>query len=187
MTTRVLIKDESVARELVARRKALGHDLYDEMWEGVYVVVPAGDLKHGRAQALLLIALGQQTQRLGLVTLGPVNIGEASNYRIPDVAVVQTAGGLDDVYLPTALIVAEVRSPGDDTYEKFGFYHAHGVQEIIVALPAAEQVELWARNPASVGATPDADDNPYFRTEASSVLHLEGCLAWLESALGWRA
>ncbi|MDQ3680552.1 MAG: Uma2 family endonuclease [Actinomycetota bacterium] len=37
----------------------------------------------------------------------------------------------------------EIISPDDETYEKFGFYADHGVEEIIVADPAARSVTIW--------------------------------------------
>ena len=43
-------------------------------------------------------------------------------------------------WVPTAAVVVEVVSPDDETYDKFGFYPAHGVDELIVADPTARTV-----------------------------------------------
>ena len=47
--------------------------------------------------------------------------------------------------MPTAAVVVEVVSPDDETYEKSGFYAAHGVDELIVADPAGRSLseDCW--------------------------------------------
>jgi Uma2 family endonuclease len=50
------------------------------------------------------------------------------------------------VFVPTAAIVVEVLSPGDRTYEKFGFYAGQGVEEIVVADPQQRRIECWRRS-----------------------------------------
>lgn len=45
--------------------------------------------------------------------------------------------------MPTAAIVVEVLSPGDRTFQKLGFYAAHGVEELRVLDPDARTVRLW--------------------------------------------
>ena len=68
------------------------------------------------------------------------NLGEADNYRVPD-------GGLIHVdvvgttYVPTASLVIEVLSPGDESRLKFGHYAAHGVGEVLLADPHTRSVE----------------------------------------------
>jgi Uma2 family endonuclease len=44
------------------------------------------------------------------------------------------------VYLPTAALVLEVVSPGDETWEKLGFYAAHGVEELLIVDPQEKAV-----------------------------------------------
>ena len=53
------------------------------------------------------------------------------------------------MWLPTALIVVEVVSPDDETYQKFEFYFAHGVEELVVADPDSRTVRWWRRGDAS--------------------------------------
>ena len=60
----------------------------------------------------------------GLRALGQFNLGEEGDYRVPDGALVRP--GPDAVYLPTAALVLEIVSPGDETWEKLGFYAARG-------------------------------------------------------------
>ena len=59
---------------------------------------------------------------------GPVNIGLSEHdHRVPDAVVVRER--LDVVWVPTAAMVVEVISPGDETYAKFDFYDARGVEK----------------------------------------------------------
>ena len=44
------------------------------------------------------------------------------------------------VYFPTAALVVEIVSPGDETYEKVPFYAAHGVEEVLVVEPESDNV-----------------------------------------------
>lgn len=76
-----------------------------------------------------------------MVGTGPVNLGHENDYRVPD-------GGLHrgrpiGVFLPTAAVVVEVVSSGDETYDKFGFYAEHGVDELIVADPQQRTIGIW--------------------------------------------
>ena len=84
---------------------------------------------------------------LGLVVSGPVNIGVSENdHRVPDGVVLRDR--TDQVWVPTAAMVVEVRSPGDETYEKFHFYYTRGVEEILVADPAGRDLRLFGRGSA---------------------------------------
>ncbi len=61
-----------VVEDLIAQRRALGQDLYDEVWEGEYHVAPAPRGTHARAQARLLRLLGPPAEVAGLDGGGPV-------------------------------------------------------------------------------------------------------------------
>jgi Uma2 family endonuclease len=41
-------------------------------------------------------------------------------------------------------MVVEIVSPGDETFDQFGFYAGHGVEEILVADPETRTIRLWA-------------------------------------------
>lgn len=52
--------------------------------------------------------------------------------------------GVDlQLYMPTAALVVEVLSPDDETFAKFGFYAARGVQELWVVDPLEHTVRCW--------------------------------------------
>ena len=55
---------------LLARRRALGLDLYDEVGEGEYHVSPAAHAGHGELDQQLAVLLSTPARRAGLVGLG---------------------------------------------------------------------------------------------------------------------
>jgi Uma2 family endonuclease len=48
----------------------------------------------------------------------------------------------DGVYVTRAALVVEVVSTDDETFEKFPFYAAHGVEEVIVVEPASRTARI---------------------------------------------
>ena len=127
-----LIADPAPAefQALLERRRRLGLDRGDEVWEGVLHMVPAPHSAHGKLDRRVARLLDAPAQAAGLEASGPVNIGVAEDYRVPDAALLRS--GPDGVYLPTAALVVEIVSPGDATWDKLPFYAAHGVDELLI-------------------------------------------------------
>jgi len=126
-------------------RQAKDLDGYDEVWEGSYHVPPMARPQQGDIQQQLAVLLYPAVKRAGLWGSGPVNLGVADNFRVPDwLAFRERATTL---YVPTAAIVAEVISPGDESYRKFGFYFARGVEEILIVDPGEHLVAWFHRGP----------------------------------------
>lgn len=124
----------------LARRAELGLDRFDEMREGVYHMVPAPHPRHAAVQARVLAVL-EGAVASPRVAVGPVNIGVADDYRIPDAAVVEAAAlRRGDAFLPGAALVVEVVSPGEDGRGKAGFYAAWGVAELVVVAPDGVEI-----------------------------------------------
>jgi Uma2 family endonuclease len=143
MHTVVLGPRPAELEALIARRKQHGVDLFDEVWEGSYHMVPAAHPSHGYVDRQLAIALDPYASRAGLIGTGPFNLGVTDNYRVPD-------GGFHRalpraVWVATAAVVVEVVSPDDETYAKFGFYFDHGVDELLIADPSERSVSCWVR------------------------------------------
>lgn len=136
------ITEEPEIEAWLERRRALGHDGRDEVWEGVYQVVPHASTRHARIAGQVIIVLEPFARAAGLWSGGEFNLGEdEKNFRVPD-------GGWfdaleDALFARTASVVLEVLSPGDKTFEKFDFYARHGVHEILVADPDARTVRCW--------------------------------------------
>jgi Uma2 family endonuclease len=131
-----------VMDEVLARRKALGQDRMDEVWEGVYHMAPLPYPWHAVIQAQLIALLTPAARRQGWVALGPFNLGEEDNYRCPDAGVVETVPV--DLYMPTALVVVEIVSPNDETFAKFDFYWDHQVEELLT-IERPQKVTWWER------------------------------------------
>lgn len=130
--------------QLIERRKRLGLDLYDEIWEGVYHMAPAPRDRHGDLDQQLAEILGPLGRRAGLLARGPFNLGGPDDFRVPDRGLHRTVPGPDAVYLATAAMVVEIVSPGDETYDKLPFYAAHRVEEVLVVDPSERVVRLMA-------------------------------------------
>ena len=63
--------------------------------------------------------------------------------------------GVDD----TAELVVELRSPGDESYEKLPWYAGRGVTEMLIVDPATRTFELYRnrRRCSGVRSSPDED------------------------------
>jgi Uma2 family endonuclease len=118
---------------LLERRRRLGQDLLDEVWEGVYHMNPAPAARHAEIAQQLGELLGPLAREAGLVPMISIfNLGEAGDYRVPDGGLHRARPGQRDVYLPTAALVVEIVSPDDKTWDKLGFYAAHHVDELLI-------------------------------------------------------
>lgn len=130
--------------QLIERRRALGLDLFDEVWEGTYHMAPAPRPRHGYLASELTRVLRPYAEAAGLVEIGPFNLGEPENFRVPDYGYHRGLPDLDAVYLNTAAVVVEVLSPDDETYDKLPFYADHGVDEVLVVDSAERRVRVLA-------------------------------------------
>jgi Uma2 family endonuclease len=137
---------------LIQRRRKLGIDTFDEVWEGSYHLAPAAHPAHGYIDNELAALLAPVACSVGLVGTGPFNLGDPDDYRVPDRGYHRALP--TTTWVPTAAVVVEVVSPDDETYEKFGFYAGHGVDELIVADPAGRTVTCWARHDLSYREVP---------------------------------
>jgi hypothetical protein len=116
---------------LIERRRRLGQDVFDEVWAGVYHMNPVPHSSHAYVAQQLAVILDAPGRAAGLLAIiSQVNLGDPDDYRIPDGGLFRTRP--DAVYVPTAALVLEIVSPGDETWEKLGFYAAHGVDELLI-------------------------------------------------------
>ena len=127
--------------DFLARRRALGQDRFDEVWEGEYHVAPASHPWHGYIDNVLAELLGPHARAAGLIGTGPFNLGAEDDYRVPDRGYHHRLPS--SVWVPTAAIVVEVISPDDETWAKFDFYASHGVEEICTADPLTRQLRWF--------------------------------------------
>jgi len=161
-------------QRLIERRRELGQDRLDEVWEGVYVMNPAPHINHVDIQQALAELLGPLARARDLIPrIGEFNIGTAEDYRIPDGALMRPSE--PGVYMPTAALVIEIVSPGDDTWRKLPFYAEHHVDELLIIEPREHSVSWLALT----------SDGRYEAVERSALIDLGP--AALASQLPWPA
>lgn len=143
MPTLVLDPQPVELAQLIERRRRLGQDLFDEVWEGVLHMNPAPAGGHARVDQQVAEVLGAHAGAAGLTATGPFNLGESEDdYRVPDRGLHRD--WIDRVRYPSAALVVEIVSPGDESYHKLGFYAAHGVDEVVI-VDREERVVEWHR------------------------------------------
>lgn len=151
-TPDMLIFDAETARGIRESRVAMGIDRWDEVWDGVYVIMPNPNIEHQKIVSKLLIALDScfRPEEAADVLI-PVNVsdrqeGWTSNFRGPDVSVFLEDGagrncGTHWVGGPD--LAVEILSDNDPTYEKLNFYAKNGVRELLVIDRRPWSIELY--------------------------------------------
>jgi Uma2 family endonuclease len=146
------IADPVVEKRLRAERQAAGADKYDEVWDGVYVVMPLPNNEHqglvSRINNYLFLAI--EAAGLGRVFPG-VNVSDRrqnweQNYREPDVAVFLNGSSAEDCgthWLGGPNLAVEIVSPNDRSREKFEFYARVGVEELLLVDREPWRLELY--------------------------------------------
>ncbi|MDA8067794.1 MAG: Uma2 family endonuclease [Actinomycetota bacterium] len=143
MPTVILDPPPPEVERLVKRRRRLGQDRYDEVWNGVLHMNPFPSGTHADVMQQLAELLAPLARAAGLFPrLTGVNIGTSDDFRGPD-GVLQRER-LTGVWHPSAALAVEVTSPGDETWEKLPFYAAHNVDEVLIADPDAQKVTWLA-------------------------------------------
>jgi hypothetical protein len=147
-----LIRDRDIERRLIARRRRLGLDKFDEVWNGMYVMAPLANNEHqdvvGGLSTLLTIVVGWP--RLGTVLPG-TNISDRrvdwkKNFRCPDVAVFlkdTQAVNCDTHWFGGPDFAVEVVSPGENVTKKLGFYAKVGTRELLVLNRSPWKLSLY--------------------------------------------
>jgi Uma2 family endonuclease len=142
MRTLVLDPPPHQMEELLERRRHMGADRHDEVWEGVYHMVPAASTAHSFTAQQAAVLLDGPARAAGLRVSLEFNLGVKGDYRVPDLGVhTEPCSG---IWIPTAAIVIEILSPEDETWEKLPFYAEHGVDELLIIDPASNSVRWFA-------------------------------------------
>jgi Uma2 family endonuclease len=142
MSTLVLGSRPPELEALLERRRRAGVDRLDEVWQGVLHMVPGPSFEHARITHQLAVVLDRPAREAGLLAaIGEFNLGDSEHdFRVPDGGLHRP--GAAGVWLPTAALVLEILSPGDETFEKLPFYAAHHVDEVLIVDPA-ERTVTW--------------------------------------------
>ena len=142
----------NVPERLLDERRRTGVDRWDEMWEGVLHMPPMPNRDHQDLEGAMETWLRQfWVPTSGGKCYHQINVasdgGWPNDYRIPDLVLltpdrfsidrnVYFEGGPD--------VVVEIRSPDDETYEKFAFYGKLNVLEIWVIERDTLRPELYS-------------------------------------------
>lgn len=126
---------------LLQRRRELGQDGFDEVWDGVLHMAPHAHSDHGILAAAVAHVLWPHAKRAGLIPGDSFNVGEPGDFRVPDGGYHRVRPGT--VYVPTAAVVVEVVSPDDESLDKLPFYAARGVGEALLVWPELREVHCW--------------------------------------------
>lgn len=136
-----LITDSRLDERLIDQRRAWGADHHDEVWEGVYMLVPLPNNEHQQIVFRLASILDEVVGDEGLGEVLPgVNLAGSAkdwehDYRCPDVVVFlrnTKATNCDTHWRGGADLVVEITSPGDRAREKIAFYSRIGVRELLI-------------------------------------------------------
>jgi len=124
--------------ELLEQRRHMGADRHDEVWAGVYHMVPAAGTAHSFTAQQIAVLLDGPARAAGLRVSLEFNLGVKDDFRVPDLGVHRDP--CSGVWIATAAIVVEILSPEDETWEKLPFYAEHGVDEVLIVDPAGHSV-----------------------------------------------
>jgi Uma2 family endonuclease len=144
MRTLVLDPPPPQLEALLEQRRRTGTDRHDEVWEGVYHMIPVGGIAHSLVAQQIGVLLDAPARANGLVVGLEFNLGSKDDYRVPDLGVHRDPQLA--VWVPTAAIAVEVLSPDDDTWKKLPFYARHEVDELLIVDPAERSVTWLARH-----------------------------------------
>lgn len=127
---------------MLTERRKLGLDGRDEVWNEVLHMVPLPSGPHQEFGSELFLVLAPLSKRHGLVASYETGLFRtADDYRVPDQLYCrpeqQSERGAEG-----AELVVEIRSEGDETYEKIDFYAGLGVREMLIVHPKGRWVEL---------------------------------------------
>jgi Uma2 family endonuclease len=124
---------------LIERRRRLGLDHRDEIWDGVYRMNPPPSHEHQVILQRLAELLGPLARDAGLEpVIQEFGLGTSEEFRVPDGGLHRP--GATGVWHSTAALVIEIVSPGDDSWRKLPFFAAHEVDEVLIVDPAERAV-----------------------------------------------
>ncbi len=140
MSTLIVGSPPPELEALLERRRLAGADRHDEVWEGVLYMNPPPSHEHERLSSVLHRLLGPCADAAGLEITGGIALGDQHDYRAPDLALHRPGAAAQ--WHPTAALVTEILSPGDETWTKLSFYAEHYVDEVLI-LDLAKRTITW--------------------------------------------
>jgi Uma2 family endonuclease len=101
---------------------------------------PPPSHEHERLVSVLHRVLGPYADAAALELTGGIGLGHQDDYRVPDLALHRPGAGAQ--WHPTAALVIEIVSPGDESWKKLPFYAEHDVDEVLIVDPD-ERTVAW--------------------------------------------
>ena len=146
----ILILDHDLQREIRANRRDTGADRWDEVWNGVYIVMPLPDDLHQEIVTGFIYILHTCLRESAKIRPG-VNISDRTdnwkkNYRGPDVVVFlegTTAQNRGSYWFGGPDFAVEVVSKGDRSRKKLDFYASVNVLELMLVFRDPWAIELY--------------------------------------------
>jgi Uma2 family endonuclease len=156
-----LVTDPALSARLISQRRARGADLFDEVWQGVYVMAPAPNDEHqsiATRLARILVEVIEDSKR-GKVR-NTINLAASiddweSDYRVPDLTVFLsgTAATSHAAFWTGAPdLVIEIVSPYDRAREKIEFYEQIAARELLIVDRDPWQLELLRLSGGKLGS-----------------------------------
>jgi Uma2 family endonuclease len=143
MPTLILDPPPHQLEELLEQRRRMGADRHDEVWKGVYHMVPGPGAPHSFVAHQVSVLLDAPARAAGLYVGLEFNVGlSKDDYRVPDLGVHRELR--TEKWVPTAAIVVEILSPTDEAWQKLPFYAEHGVDELLFVDPVKRSVTWLA-------------------------------------------
>ena len=148
----LLLTNRDKVRRIIHRRRRLGLDRKDEVWNGRYIIMPDPDNVHQDLVGSLLTVLRIVISWAKLGNAYPgCNISDredkwTSNYRVPDVTVFlndNPAENRNTHWLGGPDLAIEIVSDNDKSRKKLDFYASVGTRELIILDRAPWQLELF--------------------------------------------
>jgi Uma2 family endonuclease len=156
----ILVTDSYLKRALLRKRREWGGDRHDEVWNGIYVILPQADDEHQRLVLEFSVILrnvlgppGNADVRAGS------NVSDRRekwrrNYRVHDI-VVRFHDGVSEIcdthWFGGPDFLIEIASRGDRSRKKLGFYAAIGVREVMIVDRQPWAIELYRLGDGALG------------------------------------
>jgi len=144
-----------IDEEMLAERARLGLDRRDEMWEGVLHMVPQPSGRHQVLATALARYLFDHAARRGYEVACEIGTyAHDQDYRVPDLAVFPKASRVRRGVDGPPLVLFEILSPGDESYDKIPWYLARGAEAVVIVHPETFAVQVFIAD----GTAPEDDD-----------------------------
>jgi hypothetical protein len=149
--------------EMIAERRRLGLDKQDEMWDGVLHMNFPGNTNHQRIEIKLALCLEPLVGPLGLELLVEAGlfdpaVQENKSFWVPDVVVFPPEFASERGVEGQATLAVEIRSPGDESYQKIPYYSRIGVAELLIIDRDRRTVRRWLPNAGELSEVPPSED-----------------------------